>query len=79
MGYEDNAGRSSVICALSASRGRVGERACHFLLDALHRAGSHAEFTGDLEDALTRTQLSLDTFSTAALSRLGILSFSFTD
>ena len=39
------------ICALSASHGRVGERAGHLLLDALHSAGANTKLTGDLVDA----------------------------
>jgi hypothetical protein len=35
-------GRFGFICVPSASRGRDVERACHFLLDALHCAGAYA-------------------------------------
>ena len=45
-------GRFGLICAPSASRGRDGERACHFLLDALHCAGAYANFADHLENAL---------------------------
>jgi hypothetical protein len=51
-----------IICALSASRGCVGERACHFLLDALHSAVADAKLTGNLENALPGPQLSPDAF-----------------
>ena len=44
------------ICARSASRGHVGERACHFLLNALHGGGADANLAGDLEDAFTGMQ-----------------------
>jgi len=57
---EDSAGRFSLICAPSASRGRGVERAGHLLLDALHCAGADAQLAGNLEDALTGAQLSLD-------------------
>jgi hypothetical protein len=56
----DSAGRSSLICALSASGGRDGERACDFLLDALHCAGANTDLAGDLEKALPGAQLNLD-------------------
>jgi hypothetical protein len=55
---EDSAGRFSLICAPSASRGRGVERAGHLLLDALHCAGADAQLAGNLEDALTGAQLS---------------------
>jgi hypothetical protein len=45
------------ICA--ASR-RGGERACHFLVDALHGAGADADLAGNFEDAFPGAQLSLD-------------------
>jgi hypothetical protein len=52
----------SLICALSASRGRADERVCHLLLNPLHGAGADADLAGDLEDTLPGAQLSLDTF-----------------
>jgi hypothetical protein len=46
-----------------ASRGRVGERARHFLLDALHGAGADADLAGNFENAFPGAQLSLDALS----------------
>jgi hypothetical protein len=40
--------RFNFICALSASRGRVGERAAHLPRNAVHGAGANAEFVGNL-------------------------------
>jgi len=55
---------------LSASRGRDGERACQFLLDALHCASANTDLAGDLENALSGAQLSLDAlFDSRADSR----------
>jgi hypothetical protein len=58
----DSAGRSSLICALSASRGRDGERAT----DPLHRARINAKTLGDaahtFTSALTLIQGRLDSF-----------------
>jgi hypothetical protein len=44
--------RRSLIYALSASRGRDAERACHFLFDALHCADADAETLGDIQARL---------------------------
>jgi hypothetical protein len=49
---------ASLICALLASPGHVGERACHFRPDALN--GADADLARDLEDAFAATQLRLD-------------------
>jgi hypothetical protein len=48
--------RPSVICALLASRGRVGERAGHFLFDPLHCAGADAHLARRGVDAHARPQ-----------------------
>ena len=48
------------LCALGASRDRVGERGGHFLLDALHGAIAYANFAGDLDDAHAGPQTILD-------------------
>ena len=42
------------------SRERAGERACHLLLNALHRAGANATLARDLADAFAGAQLRLD-------------------
>jgi hypothetical protein len=55
--------RFSFICALSASRGHVGERAFHLLFNALHCAGADADLARGGVDALPGAQLSLDTFA----------------
>jgi hypothetical protein len=53
-------GRFGFICVPSTLRGHAGERAFHFLLNALHRAGADATLAGNLQDAFTGAQLSLD-------------------
>ena len=53
-------GRFSFICALSASRGRVGDRAAHLIRNTLHGAIAYANFAGDLDDAHTGPQTILD-------------------
>jgi hypothetical protein len=55
----EHLGLFGFICVPAASRGRDGERACHFLLDPLHCACAYANLAGNLEDALTGAQLSL--------------------
>jgi hypothetical protein len=47
---------------LSALRGCAGERAFHFLFNALHCAGAHADLSRGGVDALPGAQLSLNTF-----------------
>jgi hypothetical protein len=42
------------------SRERAGERACHLLLNALHRAGANATLARDLAHAFAGAQLRLD-------------------
>jgi hypothetical protein len=48
--------KSSLICELSALRGRVGERAGHFLLNALHSAGADADLARRGVDAYAGLQ-----------------------
>jgi hypothetical protein len=53
-------GRFSFICAPSALRGLVGERAFHLLLNALNGPAADTTFAGNPQDAFAGTQLSLD-------------------
>jgi hypothetical protein len=53
----------SLTCALSASRGRVGERAGHVLPHTLNGVCAKAEVAGNFQDAFAATQLRLDAFS----------------
>jgi hypothetical protein len=57
--HEDSAGRSSLICAPTASGGRDAERACHLLLDALHRAAADAGLAGNLQNVFADDVLGL--------------------
>jgi len=61
LGREGDARPANFICA-SASRGRVGERAGHLLLNALHCTSADAALPRDLAYAFAATQMSLDAF-----------------